>query len=157
MNVKLQKFIEQNIDLIENNDFDTLYSECAIETGFVERLTQVLLDANIDPLPHMNHVVPLMYQGCDIEYIIVPDNIGYLPSRRAFSDCARLHYVSLPATLKSFGYETFYHSPKLKQIEFRGTLKQFYNSNTRIEEWAKGSNISKVICSDGVVDVDERA
>lgn len=150
MDSRVKQFIEENIELIEQNKFDELYYEMALHLAHVGRLTQVFLDSGIDPLPHMNHVVPLMYQGTNIEYIVIPDNIEYLPSRRAFSECNNLVHVSVPSTLSSFGYETFYKCPNLHKIEFRGTLSEFLANNSKPEDWAKGSNVTDVVCSDGV-------
>ena len=151
MDSRVKKFIEENIELIEQNKFDELYYNAEISLGFLERMTQVFLDSGIDPLPYMNHVVPLMYQATDIESIVIPDNIKYLPSRRAFSECNNLVHVSVPPTLLSFGYETFYKCPNLHTIEFRGTSSKFLANNSKPEEWAKGSNVTKVVCSDGVI------
>ena len=53
MTVTLQSFIERNIKLIENNEFEELYSLLNMDvTGFSE----IMISAGIDPLMYMENV-----------------------------------------------------------------------------------------------------
>ena len=149
MNDKLKKFIEDNIDLIEDNKFDDLYKKA--DVNYVGQLTQILIDAAINPLPYMNHIVPCMYQGCNITSIVIPDNIEYIHYVRGFGDNPCLEYISLPSNLTSLGYQTFYGCTRLNTVDFRGTLSEFYNIKTKVQDWAYGSSITEVVCSDGKI------
>ena len=48
-------FIENNIDLIENNDYDTLYSRIATP-ALAQQVTRALLKADLNPKPYLSKI-----------------------------------------------------------------------------------------------------
>lgn len=48
-------FIENNIDLIENNDYDTLYSHIATP-ALAQEVTRALLKADLNPKPYLSNI-----------------------------------------------------------------------------------------------------
>lgn len=48
-------FIENNIDLIENNDYDTLYSHIATP-ALAQEVTRALLKADLNPKPYLTNI-----------------------------------------------------------------------------------------------------
>ena len=69
-----------------------------------------------------------------------------------FVECRNLSYVSLPRTLKSFGLYTFQNCKKLDKLYYAGTMQEFTSIMKNFaSNWANGSEIDRVICSDGVV------
>ena len=58
-------FIENNIELIENNDYDTLYSHIATP-ALAQEVTRALLKADLNPKPYLSKI-PL-----SIKYILDP-------------------------------------------------------------------------------------
>ena len=48
-------FIENNIELIENNDYDTLYSHIATP-ALAQEVTRALLKADLDPKPYLTNI-----------------------------------------------------------------------------------------------------
>ena len=48
-------FIENNIELIENNDYDTLYSHIATP-ALAQEVTRALLKAELNPKPYLNKI-----------------------------------------------------------------------------------------------------
>lgn len=74
-----------------------------------------------------------------------------------FVECRNLSYVSLPRTLKSFGLYTFQNCKKLDKLYYAGTKDEFASVMKNFSSnWAYQSALDKVICSDGVLDLDDR-
>lgn len=48
-------FIENNIELIENNDYDTLYSKIATP-ALAQEVTRALLKADLNPKPYLSNI-----------------------------------------------------------------------------------------------------
>ena len=48
-------FIENNIELIENNDYDTLYSHIATD-ALAQEVTRALLKADLNPKPYLSKI-----------------------------------------------------------------------------------------------------
>lgn len=59
-------FIENNIDLIENNDYDTLYSHIATPS-LAQEVTRALLKADLNPKPYLTNI------PSSIKHILEPD------------------------------------------------------------------------------------
>ena len=58
-------FIENNIELIENNDYDTLYSRIATP-ALAQEVTRALLKADLNPKPYLSTI------PSSIKYILDP-------------------------------------------------------------------------------------
>ena len=58
-------FIENNIELIENNDYDTLYSHIATP-ALAQEVTRALLKADLNPKPYLSTI------PSSIKYILDP-------------------------------------------------------------------------------------
>ena len=61
-------FIENNIDLIDNNDYDTLYSLIATP-ALAQEVTRALLKADLNPKPYLTKV------PVSIRHILEPDEV----------------------------------------------------------------------------------
>ena len=61
-------FIENNIDLIEKNDYDTLYSRISTP-ALAQVVTKELLAADIDPKPYLSKIPQ------SIRHILEPNNV----------------------------------------------------------------------------------
>ena len=61
-------FIENNIELIENNDYDTLYSLIATP-ALAQEVTRALLHADLNPKPYLSKIPQ------SIRHILEPDKI----------------------------------------------------------------------------------
>ena len=59
-------FIENNIELIENNDYDTLYSRIATP-ALAQEVTRALLKADLNPKPYLTNI------PSSIKHILEPD------------------------------------------------------------------------------------
>ena len=65
LSIGTKAFLEDNIDLIENNDYDTLYSRIATD-ALAQEVTRALLKADLNPKPYLSKI-PL-----SIKYILDP-------------------------------------------------------------------------------------
>ena len=50
INDNVRKYIEKNISLLDTNDYEELYTQATVP---VNRLTEALITAGIDPQPYM--------------------------------------------------------------------------------------------------------
>ena len=61
-------FIENNIELIENNDYDTLYSRIATP-ALAQEVTRALLKADLNPKPYLSNIPN------SIKHILEPEDV----------------------------------------------------------------------------------
>lgn len=61
-------FIENNIDLIDNNDYDTLYSRIATP-ALAQEVTKALLKADLNPKPYLSNIPN------SIRHILEPEDV----------------------------------------------------------------------------------
>lgn len=61
-------FIENNIELIENNDYDTLYSRIATP-ALAQEVTRALLKADLNPEPYLSNIPN------SIKHILEPEDV----------------------------------------------------------------------------------
>ena len=67
-------FIKNNIELIENNDYDTLYSHIAT-LALAQEITRALLKADLNPKPYLSKIPQ------SIRHILEPDEVWAIRSR----------------------------------------------------------------------------
>ena len=171
MNEQLKEFIEQNIDLIENNNFDELYENIkGLGWNVIPKdVSETLLEAGINPLRHMSEVPEEFLYLSNIDGVDICNGIEvikhaafgrcknlldlYIPEgvyaieSRAFMFCSNLHKVSLPSTLQLIDYNAFQGCKNLTDIQFRGTLDQWLSVNEKDDSLRTAA--TKVVCSDG--------
>ena len=128
---ELKNFIEENADLINNNEFDTVFKKLNrdFSISFQESNTflNVLYSAGIDPLLYMKKMpMGFMMDNPDVESIKIPSNIVKI-SNSAFSDCKNLKSVDMKGLVIEIGRFAFYKCTSLKDIYYAGTIKQWNN------------------------------
>ena len=79
----IKEWIETHIELIEKEQFDELYKHQEVDTSIV---TQILLQAGIDPLKNLDHIPNNYLSGSNISSFSVPTNITRIGSS-AFWNC----------------------------------------------------------------------
>ena len=67
-------FIKNNIELIENNDYDILYSHIATP-ALAQEITRALLKADLNPKPYLSKIPQ------SIRHILEPDEVWAIRSR----------------------------------------------------------------------------
>ena len=148
MNHIIKDFINNNEQLIDNNDWSTVYENAAIDivnNYEIGEFTTVILDADIDPLEYLDRIptaylcstftrdfkIPsnIKYIGAyalantDIKEITIPSNVEHI-NNYAFSECDYLEVVNIQSGLRTLRSGVFSSCYNLKQINFPPTLKE---------------------------------
>lgn len=161
----IKEFIEENIDLLDKNDFTELYNRCSARG----KLTDVLYECSIDPLKYMTEIPEGFAYNSNITNITIHDKITKIPSN-AFEKCD-LTTVNIPDSVKiigehafgwcnsltrvtisdstSIGNYAFSHCGNL-QITYSGTKQQWENLITEKNIFPYTTYVCN--CSDGVVE-----
>lgn len=145
----LNKFIEENIDLIDESNFTKLYDILPDATINTPYLTNILFDCGINPAEGMT-VIPIDFaEHCALPVgFKIPDTVVEI-KKGAFCDtkatkfdvpegCVRLgalafgsnkelRIVNLPSTLQEIEQYCFFGSSRLDNINYNGTLEQWSN------------------------------
>lgn len=145
---ELKQFIEENIDLISDNEFNDVYNKIKSYT-FTRLFTEAMLEADINPLNYMEAVPSRYLYESTIQHIDIPVGIIVI-NKYAFADCRQIKEVTipegvikisegafmnchaleklhLPSTLKYIDIGAFQGCMNLKKVTFAGTTKQWLN------------------------------
>lgn len=137
MNPIIQKFIEENIDYIEDENFDVVYDKVRMDLSIsIGELTDVFYDAGIDPLASLTEIPPLFLDGSKITALVVPENIkkickaGLSFSRvehlELHKDCelsemcfntSEIRSVRIPNIMNEVPDECFYNCQELTYVD----------------------------------------
>lgn len=146
MSPEIKTFIEQHkIELLDNN-FTKLYKD--VDYEYLTELSEVLLEAGINPLEYMprvpneflfgavhsikdfkipNNIVSIgkhAFSDTDLVEIVIPQGVKIVEDR-AFSGCTELSVVYLPSSIEELGRSIFGRCFQLKTIVYNGTFDQF--------------------------------
>ena len=96
------------------------------------------------------------YWCSNLKKVIFMDGVETV-GQMMFVECRELSYVSLPRTLKEIGMYAFQACKKLDKLYYSGTKNEFEMAMQKFSRnWAYQSALDKVICYDGVIDLDDR-
>lgn len=172
---ELEEFINQYIDLIDQNKWFVLFEEARslLSNNARAELINMLQEAEIPFLSYMSKINGNLFYSSHITSIELPDNIRYIGAHSfansslhaikindgcqtidtsAFIRCVFLRDVSLPNSLQSIGRGAFGNCPNLENIEYRGTTHEWsriYLSPMWIS--FAGGKVLTVRCIDGEV------
>ena len=143
---ELKQFIEENIDLISDNEFNDVYNKIK-SYKFTRLFTEAMLQAEINPLNHMEAVPPRYLHESTIQYVDIPVGIIVINKyafrgcyqlkevtipegvikicEGAFMSCDALEKLHLPSTLKYIDVGAFQGCTNLEEVTFAGTVKQW--------------------------------
>lgn len=127
--------VPSNIEIIEHHAF---------YLNYLEKIT-------FQPDCHLTLIQRKAFEDCEISEIELPDEVMHLESY-VFKDCGLLNKVVLNKNICSIGQGCFYGCP-LKEIYYKGTKKDFEDIVDIDDLWLEGSNIEKIICTDGIIGV----
>lgn len=149
---ELLKLFEKNAVLIDANDWLKVYDSMPIKWtyGYQASFTEMLYDANIDPLDYLK-VIPEYYMSgsCNITSFKIPNHITDI-CEGAFSHASQLEECFIPDSVYNIGLYSFYQCYNLKRL-FLGAniknigsqcftrcdkLKKIIYNNTK-ENWSK--------------------
>lgn len=150
MKKSLKNFIEENIELIENGEFEVIYSDLDADFRYtlIGDFTEALIKAGIDPAKYMKEIPPHYLGGTSLRSYTIPNNITAI-GEYAFSGYNGLTEVVIPSTVTSIGAYTFRYCHELRSITYLGTVDQ-WKEVKKLPGWKKDSSIKKIICTDGI-------
>lgn len=109
MTEQQKKYIEANIDLIENDKWKEFFKNAPRGTG------EVLYSARIDFMTWMKQVPPECFRGSALTSITVPNNVTSIGDD-AFYYCTSLTSINIPDSVISIGDAAFYDCRSLTSI-----------------------------------------
>lgn len=152
----LKKFIEENIDLIEEKNWRDLYDLASVHIPFqIGNLTTNLMHADINPLDDLTVVLPEMFAESMIQNIELPAQISVI-KRQAFKNCYELREITLPPALIRIDEEAFANCYELHTINYQGTIKHLKMSFPNWEHLSKlfdDCSTAFIHCTDGDVEL----
>lgn len=178
MTTGLKNFIEQHINLIDNNDFLECYKllEDSLDKLLAAEFTKVMIDLGINPLIYLDYVPTNFARGSKLEDITIPSNIKYVStlafyqSRKlkhvvvsegvreirsvAFEKCGSGCHVILPSTLVNISEFAFSNIGDMT-LEYNGTKKQFKELINKTR-YIFDHTFYTCTCLDGVVEKKRR-
>ena len=154
MKEKIKKFIEDNINLINQNKWEEVYSNARDLYPHVGEFTEALLNCGINPLEQGLNYMPIYFlANSKIEQFIIPNHIPNI-SYCAFSWCKSLRNITIPNSVTSIEHQAFNGCHSLTDINYIGTKKEALTKlKVKNKIWRKYSDIKKIICTDGVIEL----
>lgn len=133
----IKDFIKEYRDLIEDDNFADLYTEfdklMYTRSGspqhtpgystFTNHLTEVLLEADVDPLIYLNYVPKSYLAWTNMKDFKIPAGIEVI-DQNAFSN-SNLESITIPSTVKAIHKYAFANCSDLSDIYYDGTMKQW--------------------------------
>ena len=92
------------------------------------------------------------FRGCSaLTSITIPNSVTRIDSS-TFLGCTSLTSITIPDTVTEINGAAFWECTALTSLNFEGTMVQ-WDAISLGEHWKFGSNITQVICSDGIVTI----
>jgi hypothetical protein len=154
MDSDLKHFIENNIDLIEDNEWSKVYLN-ALSRIPVGILTEALLKARINPLNYLDYIPEWYLAHSDIEEFEIPDGVDSI-GEGAFYGCKKLKKLIIPSTIKDIEGRIITFCNNLTNIVFKGTKEEFYNIEKDMFWLEDFRNPLTIHCTDGDMDYSDK-
>ncbi len=147
MEISLKEFIEANIDLIDNNQFELLYHNFRTEfrTKDWGMLSDFLFRAGINPLNYLEFVPKFFLYGTgNTKELVIPNHVTKIYARAfekahsltsiqlspyitnieqyAFMECINLRTIKFPSMIESLGESAFEHCSMLYNVDCSSEL-----------------------------------
>jgi len=175
---RLVKFLDMSFDTLDKNEISRLYHRWMGSNKFANQdslLTDVLLLSDIDFLSNTDEIFTNTFFDTSIDTIEIPSNIKVIEENAfessklhscviseglthirgsAFYRCEQLENITIPKTVEWLGDFVFDQCSSLKEIQYKGTIKQFKKINVG-DLFLAESSVEKIVCSDGIIKVNE--
>ena len=166
MTEALKSFIERNIDLIEDKNFEDLYINAYME--YINELDKIkpldisaltdILDEIFGEEPIFDDnltYVPNYYRVANdkIRHFEIPEGIEWI-GKSAFRNCVNLEYLKLPKTLDEIHDEAFKGCSKLDKIFYNGSKADWGHIKLGVQVFGSSGWIHQdktIYCNDGEV------
>lgn len=93
----VKEFIKEELEDIENNDWDHFYAQLYYTFSRPKRISEInsiLLTSGINPLDYLNRIPEYYLYQTDIEEIKLPKNV-FIIQDQAFANCSKLQKINL--------------------------------------------------------------
>lgn len=139
MTYEVQEFIQDNIELINANEWETVYDNAlfTLDSTSTGQVTQCLLQAGVDPVKQgaLDHIPEYYLSDADIEQFVIPSGVKEL-CEGCFS-YSKLTSIILPQSVEVIGPYAFYECVNLKHVLVLGDIRDtgaqaFFNSSATI-------------------------
>lgn len=134
-NFSAADFIEDNIQLIDRNDWDVFVTKVNyyLSPHDASACYKMIFDAGIDILYYIAFIPENMFlDRKDLVTFTVPDHITNISSC-AFYGCDNLQSITLSKSLTSIHESAFSRCPNLSTVFYNG----FYDDETERDSWLK--------------------
>lgn len=170
MTEALKSFIERNIQLIEDKNFDVLYMNAYMEymemsnrdkvkPTDISALTDILFQLfGKEPIFDNNLTyVPNYYLVANdrVSDVVIPEGIDFI-GKSAYRNCRNLQTLSLPNTLSEIGTEAFKGCYRLGSIFYNGSKEEWRQVKLGMQCFGPAGLILQdktVYCNDGEVQI----
>ena len=106
---------------------------------------------NVTLPPDLKILPASTFKKCSsLTNITIPDTVTSI-GHSAFASCGKLEYVFIPRTVVMIDYDILYNT-YLEELNYGGTMEQWEKIN-KAENWALGSSVKRIICTDGVIEL----
>lgn len=119
-----KKFIQDNIELIDNNEFDTFLKKLNKESSSIKYdVINILQSCSIDFLNSVTHIPNYMFSGTNLENVTIPDSVISI-GNMAFNNCKKLRSVIIPNSITSLSSGAFHGCTELETITLPESMKR---------------------------------
>ena len=153
MNEAVKNFIKENIDLINNKDWEKVLSSLAFITSNVKNeIVDVFLKSGVNFLDGVERIPTHAFSFCRcIEKIELPDTIQDIRSR-AFFNCDNLRSIKLPNNIETIHSGTFRMCKSLPNITIPDGIKVI-----GVSAFADCDNLVSITIPNTVTNIDANA
>ena len=122
MNREVEKFIRENIDLIQGQKWEEIYQK-NIPQGF----TETLLECGVNPLAQgLSYMPEYFLYNSEIKEFIIPNSVTSI-GKGAFYYCTSLTSIKIPNSVTSIGSYVFRNCSKLTSITMGNSVTSIGN------------------------------
>lgn len=130
MNDKLKNFINENLDLINENSKESWEEIYSKKIGFAIKgeFTRMILDSGInDPAEIMGYIPRSYLRESSISNYKIPNNVTLI-SDVAFSNCKSMTSITIPNSVTSIGEHAFQHCFSLTNVVIPDSVTHIGNN-----------------------------
>lgn len=114
--VTVEEFINENIELIDNNEWEEIYKKAVNELeDDVGKFTEIMLEADIHPENYVTELPKCFLFKSDVTSFEIPDSITSIGSF-AFSGCTNLNSITIPNSVINISSYAFYECDSLTNV-----------------------------------------
>lgn len=156
MNNELEKFIEDNINIIEldtKESWKNVYTKLS-STMFIGEFTDMMLSINVDPAEKLGYIPIYYLHGSKITSYEIPSNVTVLDDY-AFTE-STLKEIVIPNGITTMGYGAFYRCEDLQKVNYKGTIEDwveiyFQDEDSNPIHWASTLYINDVLVTQATI------